>query len=155
MDNVSPEPNAVQMRTAAQGSEDAAEQLTAATTALNATLRTTCVATMLDGGHALNALPQTAGATVNCRVLPEMKPEEVLTTLKRVVADDQVSITGTREVDAGPASPLRPDLFKAASRITDTMWPGLPAIPIMVMGATDGLALRTAGIPTYVVQGIF
>jgi acetylornithine deacetylase/succinyl-diaminopimelate desuccinylase-like protein len=131
------------------------EKLAAGSTELNATLRTTCVATMLDGGHALNALPQTAGALVNCRILPEMKPEEVLATLKKVVADDQVSITAAREMEAGPPSPLRPDLFRAASRITDTMWSGVPAIPTMVMGATDGLYLRRAGIPTYGIQGIF
>jgi len=110
---------------------------------------------MLDGGHAVNALPQTAGATVNCRVLPDMKPEEVLATLHRVVGDDQVSITGAGEIVAGPASPLRPDLMKAVARISDTMWPGVQTVPMMVMGATDGLYLRTAGIPTYGVQGIF
>src|SRR5258708_29655038 len=116
MDNVSPEPNAVQMRTAAQGSEDAAEQLTAATTSLNATLRTTCVATMLDGGHALNALPQTAGAFVNCRVLPDMKPDEVLAVLTKVIADTEVSLTPAREIVSGPPSPLRPDLLRAVAR---------------------------------------
>jgi acetylornithine deacetylase/succinyl-diaminopimelate desuccinylase-like protein len=131
------------------------EKLSAGSTQLNAMLRTTCVATMLDGGHALNALPQTAGAMVNCRILPETKPEEVLATLKKVVADDQVSITVGREMDAGPPSPMRPDLFRAASRITDSMWPGVLAIPTMVMGATDGLYLRSAGIPTYGIQGIF
>jgi acetylornithine deacetylase/succinyl-diaminopimelate desuccinylase-like protein len=110
---------------------------------------------MLDGGHALNALPQTAGAMVNCRILPEMKPEEVLATLTKVIADDQVSITTARETEAGPPSPMRSDLFQAASRITDTMWPGVLAIPTMVMGATDGLYLRRAGIPTYGIQGIF
>ncbi len=155
MSKIQPEPTSLLMKAAAQGSEVAMEQLSAGSIQLNAMLRTTCVATMLDGGHALNALPQTAGASVNCRVLPETKPEDVLATLKKVVADNEVSITSNREIDVGPPSPLRPDLFKAASRITDTMWPGLPAIPIMVMGATDGLYLRTAGIPTYGVQGIF
>ncbi len=155
MAKIRPEPASSLMRAAAQGSEEAMEKLSAESTELNATLRTTCVATMLDGGHALNALPQTAGAMVNCRILPETKPEEVLTTLKKVVADDQVSITAAREMEAGPPSPLRPDLFRAASRITDTMWSGVPAIPTMVMGATDGLYLRRAGIPTYGIQGIF
>ena len=155
MAKIQPEPTSSLMQAAAQGSEDAMEKLSAGSTELNATLRTTCVATMLDGGHALNALPQTAGAMVNCRILPEMKPEEVLATLKKVVADDQVSVTSTREIDSGPPSPLRPDVFRAASRITDTMWPGVSTIPTMVMGATDGLYLRSAGIPTYGVQGIF
>jgi acetylornithine deacetylase/succinyl-diaminopimelate desuccinylase-like protein len=155
MAKIQPTPLASLMQQGAQGSVDAMDQLSAGSIELNAMLRTTCVATMLDGGHALNALPQTAGAMVNCRILPEMKPEEVLATLKKVVADDQVSITAPREMEAGPPSPLRPDLFRAASRITDTMWPGVPAIPMMVMGATDGLYLRRAGIPTYGIQGIF
>jgi acetylornithine deacetylase/succinyl-diaminopimelate desuccinylase-like protein len=155
MAKIQPEPVSSQMKAAAGGSRDAMEKLSAGSTQLNATLRTTCVATMLDGGHALNALPQTAGAMVNCRVLPEMKPEEVLATLQKVVADDQVSITSAREPEAGPPSPMRPDLFRAASRITDSMWPGVLAIPTMVMGATDGKDLRRAGIPTYGIQGIF
>lgn len=155
MAKVSAAPLAAQMRAAAQGSAPALEQLASSGTALNATLRTTCVATMLDGGHAMNALPQTAGATVNCRVLPETKPEEVIGTLTQVIGDEQVSVKPMSEVEAGPSSPMRPDLFRAASRITDTMWPGTLTVPTMVMGATDGLYLRRAGIPTYGVQGIF
>jgi acetylornithine deacetylase/succinyl-diaminopimelate desuccinylase-like protein len=155
MAKLQPEPVSSLMKASSQGSVDAMEKLSAGSTQLNAMLRTTCVATMLDGGHALNALPQTAGAMVNCRILPEMKPEEVLATLKKVVADDQVSITTARENESGPPSPLRPDLFRAASRITDSMWPGVLAIPTMVMGATDGMYLRSAGIPTYGIQGIF
>lgn len=155
MAKIQPEPSSSLMKAAAQGSEEAMEKLAAGSIELNATLRTTCVATMLDGGHAVNALPQTAGATVNCRILPETKPEEILAALKRVVADDQVSIAPVSEAEAGPPSPMRPDLFKAASRITDTMWPGIRVVPMMVMGATDGLYLRRAGIPSYGVQGIF
>lgn len=150
-----PVATAAQMKAAAKGSPEAMEQLSAASPAYNATLRTTCVATMLDGGHALNALPQTAGATVNCRVLPDTKPEEVIATLKRVVADPQVSVTPLGEIVSGPPSPLRPDLLKAVSKITDTMWPGSLTVPVMVMGATDGLYLRGAGIPTYGIQGVF
>jgi acetylornithine deacetylase/succinyl-diaminopimelate desuccinylase-like protein len=155
MAKVSPPATAALMKAASQGSSAAAEQLANSTTALNATLRTTCIPTMLDGGHAINALPQTAGATVNCRVQPDMKPEEVLATLKRVVADDQVSITVQGEIIASPSSPMRPDLMKAASKIGDTMWPGTVTVPIMVMGGTDGRYLRAAGIPTYGIQGIF
>jgi acetylornithine deacetylase/succinyl-diaminopimelate desuccinylase-like protein len=133
----------------------AAEKLADRSVAYNAMLRTTCVATMLDGGHAMNALPQTAGATVNCRVLPDTKPEEVLATLKRVVADDQVSITASREIESGPASPLRPDIMQAVSKLTDRMWPEALTVPMMVMGGTDGMYLRRQGIPTYGVQGVF
>jgi acetylornithine deacetylase/succinyl-diaminopimelate desuccinylase-like protein len=155
MAKVSPAPTAALMKSAAGGSQEAVTQLADSNVLMNATLRTTCVATMLDAGHALNALPQTAGATVNCRVQPDMKPEEVMATLKRIAADDEVHISVVGQIVAGPASPLRQDLMKAAARISDTMWPGVITVPTMVMGATDGLYLRNAGIPTYGIQGIF
>jgi acetylornithine deacetylase/succinyl-diaminopimelate desuccinylase-like protein len=110
---------------------------------------------MLEGGHAINALPQLAAATVNCRVLPEDAPEYVLSTLQKVVADDQVSVKQLSEFSKAAASPMRPDLLKAVSDITTRTWPGVPTVPIMVMGATDGRYLRAAGIPTYGVQGFF
>src|SRR5579862_247025 len=155
MAKVSPPATAALMRSAAQGSADAILKLADSTTELNATLRTTCIATMLDGGHAVNALPQTAGAIVNCRVQPDMKPEEVQATIQRVIADEQVSVTPTGNPNAGPSSPMRPDLIREAGRLTDTMWPGVPVVPMMVMGATDGRTLRVAGIPTYGIQGVF
>jgi acetylornithine deacetylase/succinyl-diaminopimelate desuccinylase-like protein len=139
----------------ARGDHDAMARVAAASPAWNATLRTTCVATMIEGGHARNALPQLAAANINCRVLPEDSVPFVEDTLKKVVADDQVKVSVVHDIEKGPPSPLRADLFKAASRITDTMWPGVPTVPIMVMGATDGLYLREAGIPTYGVQGFF
>jgi acetylornithine deacetylase/succinyl-diaminopimelate desuccinylase-like protein len=139
----------------AAGSAEAMERVAKAAPAWNAVLRTTCVATQLEGGHAMNALPQLAAANVNCRVLPEDSVEYVENTLKGVMADDQVTVKIVGEVSKAPASPMREDLFKAVRRITDTMWPGVPAIPIMVMGATDGLYLRAVGIPTYGVQGFF
>ena len=139
----------------AEGSTDAMQRVAAASPSWNATLRTTCVATQLEGGHAMNALPQLAAATVNCRVLPEDSIEYVQGSLQKVFADDQVSVKIVGEVARGPASPLRPDVLKAVNRVTDTMWPGVPAVPMMVMGATDGLYLRAAGIPTYGVQGLF
>ena len=140
---------------AANGSREAMQRLAAATPAWNATLRTTCVATLLEGGHAMNALPQLAAATVNCRVLPEDSVDYVKTTLQKVVADDQVSAKVLGEPAAGPTSALRPDVLAAVSRGTEALWPGVLVVPIMVMGATDGKALRVAGIPTYGVQGIF
>jgi acetylornithine deacetylase/succinyl-diaminopimelate desuccinylase-like protein len=139
----------------AQGSTEAMQRVAAASPAWNSTLRTTCVATQLEGGHAMNALPQLAAATVNCRVLPEDPVEYVQRTLENVLADDQVGIKIVGELSRGPASPLRPDLMRAINRITDTMWPNVPAVPTMVMGATDGRYLRAAGIPTYGVQGFF
>jgi acetylornithine deacetylase/succinyl-diaminopimelate desuccinylase-like protein len=139
----------------ASGSQEAMARVADASPSWNSTLRTTCVATMLEGGHALNALPQLAAATVNCRVLPEDSPEYVLSTLKKIVADDQVSITQMGDMSKGPASPMRPDVLNSVRDITSTMWPGVATLPIMVMGATDGRFLRIAGIPTYGVQGFF
>ncbi len=140
---------------ASNGSQEAMQRLAAATPAWNATLRTTCVATLLEGGHAMNALPQLAAATVNCRVLPEDSVDYVHSTLQKVVADDQVNVKILGEPAPGPASALRPDVVQAVGRATEALWPGVPVVPIMVMGATDGKALRIAGIPTYGVQGIF
>ncbi len=139
----------------AQGSPEAMARVAAASPAWNATLRTTCVATLLEGGHAMNALPQLAAATVNCRVLPEDSVEYVQNTLQKVVADDQVSLKVLGNPVKGPASPMRPDVLKAVTDATNSSWPGVPTVPIMVMGATDGLYLRVAGIPTYGIQGFF
>ena len=131
------------------------QHVAAATISWNATLRTTCVATQLEGGHARNALPQLAAANVNCRVLPADSIDYVRNTLIKVVADDQVSVTMSGEAQQGPASPMRPDVMKAATRITSQLWPGVPVVPNQVMGATDGMYLRIAGIPTYGIQGFF
>ena len=137
------------------GAQDAMERIARVSPAWNATLRTTCVATMLEGGHALNALPQLAAANVNCRVMPDETEEYVTQTLKRVISDEQVSVAVVGVQRSGPPSPINEDVMSAVSTITNRLWPGVPAIPMMVMGATDGLHLRAAGIPTYGVQGIF
>jgi acetylornithine deacetylase/succinyl-diaminopimelate desuccinylase-like protein len=121
----------------------------------NAQMRTTCVTTMLDAGHAENALPQRASATVNCRLLPEDSPDAVRRTLAEVLADDAISMTTTWEPLSAPASPLEPEVLRSVESITEAMWPGIPVIPRMATGATDGLYLRNAGIPTYGVSGIF
>lgn len=121
----------------------------------NARLRTTCVATLLEGGHAENALPQRARATVNCRILPGEPPEEVLATLRRVVADPQVALTAIAPAKPSPPSPLTPEVLGAIEETTRQMWPGVPVIPTMSTGATDGLYLRQAGIPVYGVSGVF
>jgi acetylornithine deacetylase/succinyl-diaminopimelate desuccinylase-like protein len=131
------------------------ERAAAASPTWNAVLRTTCVATQLEGGHALNALPQLAAANINCRVLPEDSVEYVQSTLKRVINDDQVSIAITNQVIKAPASPLNPEIVDAVKSATQRLWPGVPVVPIMVPYATDGAYLRAAGIPTYGVQGFF
>jgi acetylornithine deacetylase/succinyl-diaminopimelate desuccinylase-like protein len=142
-------------RKAATGDADALQRIAAASPAWNATLRTTCVATQLEGGHAMNALPQLAAATVNCRILPDDTLANVQTTLETVLADKEVKLKLLGEVKHGPASPMRADLMSALNRTTDLLWPSVPVLPIMVAGATDGLYLRVAGIPTYGVQGFF
>ena len=121
----------------------------------NALLRTTCVATRLEGGHADNALPQTARAVVNCRLLPGDSPVEVRAALTRVLDDPKISVTPIGDANPSEASPLRPDIMGAIEQITNQMWPGIPVIPVMSTGATDGLYLRNAAIPTYGVSGFF
>lgn len=121
----------------------------------NALMRTTCVATMLEAGHAENALPQTARATVNCRILPGGDPEEVRQTLIAVLADTTIAVAPIGTATPSPASPLTPEILGAAERITNEMWPVTPVVPVMLTGATDGLYLRNAGIPTYGISGLF
>jgi len=137
----------------ATGSQPAMARVAASSPLWNSTLRTTCVATQVEAGHARNALPQLATANVNCRGLPVDTLEYLTATMTRIVADDQVSITVDGDVTRSPGSPMRPDILRAMNRVTDSMWPGLPIIPSQSTGATDGKYLRAAGIPTYGVQG--
>ena len=119
----------------------------------NGNLRTTCVATMLSGGHAENALPQKATATVNCRIFPGVAAREVQRTLQRVVADTSIHVTSTFEGVPSPASPLRRDVFGVVESLAKSMWRGATTIPIMENGATDGLYLRNLGVPVYGLSG--
>jgi acetylornithine deacetylase/succinyl-diaminopimelate desuccinylase-like protein len=121
----------------------------------NSRLRTTCVATQLEGGHAENALPQRAQATVNCRVLPGESIDAVEETLRTVIGNEDVSISRVADATPSPPSPLTPEVLGAIEAVTEEMWPGVPVIPTMSTGATDGLYLRNAGIPVYGVSGIF
>ena len=121
----------------------------------NAELRTTCVATRLEGGHADNALPQSARATVNCRMLPGESPDDIQATLQKIVADEGITVTTIGQANPSPPAPLLPELMQAVDRITADMWPGIPVVPSMGTGATDGLYLRKAGIPTFGVSGLF
>jgi acetylornithine deacetylase/succinyl-diaminopimelate desuccinylase-like protein len=120
----------------------------------NAQLRTTCVATMIEGGHAVNALPQMARAKVNCRVLPGEPVAEVKATLEHVLADDQISVTQLGEPVLSVPSALNEEIFGTIKEVTDQIWPGIPVVPIMSAGATDGSYLRNAGIPTYGHSGL-
>lgn len=120
----------------------------------NALIRTTCVATLLEGGHAVNALPQTARASVNCRILPGEPVEEVQRTLVRVLADDKITVTQLGTPVPSPASPLNPEILGTVERLSAEFWPGIPVIPTMLAAATDGSFLRNAGIPTYGHSGL-
>ena len=123
----------------------------------NAQLRTTCVPTMIEGGHAPNALPQRARDTVNCRIIPGGTSAGVLATLKSVVADTAVHITFVNEPRAtnSAESPLTPEILGLIEGVTNQLWVGVPVVPQMETGATDGAFLRDAGIPTYGVSGVF
>ena len=120
----------------------------------NAQLRTTCVATRLEAGHADNALPQRARAVVNCRLLPGDKPEMVEAELGRV-AGPRVAVAARNPVTVSEASDPESPPMKTIQRVSETMWPGIPVVPVMSTGATDGLQLRNAGIPVYGVSGLF
>jgi acetylornithine deacetylase/succinyl-diaminopimelate desuccinylase-like protein len=143
------------MLAVARGSDPGAPARLSASPYYNAVLRTTCVATGLQGGHAENALPQTARATVNCRIFPANDAEDVERTLQKVVDGYPVSLRPVQTARPSPPSPLLAEVMGPIEKITGDMWPGIPVLPTMSTGATDGLYLRNAGIPTYGVSGIF
>jgi acetylornithine deacetylase/succinyl-diaminopimelate desuccinylase-like protein len=144
------------MRAAAAGDTAAARRLSAAEPLYNALLHTTCVATRLAAGHADNALPQSAVATVNCRVLPGAPLRGIEAQLERVVADTGIHVTAVeRSAPPGPASPLRSDVMQPIERLAAAMWPGAVVVPEMSTGATDGSYVRGQGIPTYGVSAVF
>ena len=155
MSKIQQGPIAADLAAVAAGDTAAMARVARSSTPWNATLRTTCVATQLEGGHAKNALPQLAVANVNCRVEPDDPADYVTSTLKQVVNDTAVAIVMEGTPRSGTPSPMRNDLMAALNAATSDVWPGVPTVPMMVMGATDGLYLRAAGIPTYGVQGIF
>ncbi|MCU0620866.1 MAG: M20/M25/M40 family metallo-hydrolase [Gemmatimonadales bacterium] len=123
-----------------------------------ALLRTTCVATMVEAGHAPNALPQLARATVNCRLLPDETPDQAREALVRAIADTGIAVTAIPSAHAGRPSrpiPLDAAVLATIERETTAMWPGVPVLPSMSTGATDALFFRNAGIPVYGVSGLF
>jgi acetylornithine deacetylase/succinyl-diaminopimelate desuccinylase-like protein len=121
----------------------------------NASVHTTCTPTMVNAGHATNALPQRAQAVVNCRILPGESVAEVQQTLSRVMADDLIRIEPMGKAIIAPAPPFNPLLMKTVQDLSAKMWPGIPVIPTMAAGATDGRFLNAAGIWTYGVSGMF
>jgi acetylornithine deacetylase/succinyl-diaminopimelate desuccinylase-like protein len=148
---------AADMRAVAKTPPDlaAAARLSASLPYYNAQMRTTCVATRLNGGHANNALPQMAGANVNCRILPGVSPASVRDKLVEVLADPKIKVSLVGEATPSKPSPLRPDVMGAVESLTKQMFPGVIVVPVMSTGATDGLYLRNGEIPTYGVDGTF
>ena len=133
----------------------ALERLYAVSPANNSMVRTTCVATMVNAGHALNALPQRASAVVNCRILPGDPIEEIQQTIVRVINDDQVKVSALEAGVISAPPPLTPTLMKAVEDTSNEIWPGVPVIPTMSTGATDGRYLNNVGIWTYGISGMF
>jgi acetylornithine deacetylase/succinyl-diaminopimelate desuccinylase-like protein len=121
----------------------------------NAILHTTCVATQLEAGHAANALPQRAVATLSCRVMQGTTPEQVKATLDKAIADPEVKVAISRRREGSAAPPLSDEVMKPIRQIAAKMWPGVPIAPSMTAGATDGRFLMSAGIPTYGLSGMF
>ena len=130
-------------------------RLSASSPFYNASLRTTCVATTVEAGHAANALPQRAQANINCRILPGETVEQTQTMIKTILADDSIKVSTVGVATVSPAQPLHPELMKTVTDLTMQMWPGTPVVPTMSPGGTDGRFLNNAGIWTYGVSGIF
>ncbi|HEY3950963.1 M20/M25/M40 family metallo-hydrolase [Phenylobacterium sp.] len=142
---------------AANPKDAAADKLLSADPSLHTLLRTTCVATMISGGHAQNALPQRVTVTINCRIFPGVSREAIRDKLMEIIGDPQVKISQVasgREGEA-PAPPLTANVMGPIEKVSAQMWPGVPVIPILQAGATDGKALTAGGIPTYGVSGLF
>jgi acetylornithine deacetylase/succinyl-diaminopimelate desuccinylase-like protein len=136
--------------------EASAEAIVSRDPSWRSMLRTTCVATLLDGGHATNALPQRAGANINCRIFPGVPVETVRATLAQVIADPKVTVTTSGELSpTPPPPPLSPAILRPAEKVATELWPGVPVIPAMSTGATDGRYLNAGGIPTYGLSGMF
>ncbi|MGL5837608.1 MAG: M20/M25/M40 family metallo-hydrolase [Sphingorhabdus sp.] len=123
---------------------------------MNATLRTTCVATMLQAGHAANALPQRAKAVINCRIVPTMTTEETQGAIEKAIANPRVKVTLRKpHRPMAVAPPLEGRIIDPAIKLASEMFPGVPVIPIMATGATDATMTALIGIPTYGIPGIF
>jgi acetylornithine deacetylase/succinyl-diaminopimelate desuccinylase-like protein len=123
--------------------------------ARNSMMRTTCVATMVEAGHAPNALPQRAKANVNCRILPGNDPKVIRDQLETIVADPAIKVTLSADPDpVSPPPPLTPRIMGPATKVATRIWPGVPFIPAMLTGATDGRFTNAAGVPTYGLSGL-
>jgi carboxypeptidase PM20D1 len=117
---------------------------------------TTCVVTMINGGHALNALPQKASANINCRIFPGHKPAEIMAELQRVADEPAITFKDVTEGSvATDASPMRPDFVAALNRAMDKVYPGVPVFPAMASGASDSMWFRSHGVASYGASPVF
>jgi acetylornithine deacetylase/succinyl-diaminopimelate desuccinylase-like protein len=156
MSKLSTGQEAADMKAAASGEDANAIRRLKQNPGYNSILHTTCVATQLSAGHAPNALPQRATANVNCRIFPGHTQEEIRKKLETAIGDAQVKVTLQAEPETpSPAPPLTPAILDPIDKLTADMWPGVPVVPAMAAGATDGRFLTPIGIPTYGVSGIF
>jgi acetylornithine deacetylase/succinyl-diaminopimelate desuccinylase-like protein len=148
---------AADMRAVARDTPDpaAAARLSAKLPYWNSMMRTTCVATRLAGGHANNALPQLAMANVNCRILPGVSVDSVRKTIVDTLADPKIGVSLVGDAHPSQPAALRTDVMSAVEALTREMFPGVIVVPVMSTGATDGLYLRNAGIPTFGIDGTF
>ena len=133
-----------------------AQKIAASDPSMNAILHTTCIATMLSGGHATNALPQRATANINCRIFPGTSVESVRQSLAAAADDPMVKVTTleTRSEASAPP-PLTPAIMGPARQVSEQVFPGVPFVPMLQAGGTDGAFLTPAGIPTYGLSGLF
>jgi acetylornithine deacetylase/succinyl-diaminopimelate desuccinylase-like protein len=121
----------------------------------NALMRSTCITTVVDAGNSVNALPQSAKATVNCRLLPGVTEDEAKNRIVQILGDTGIHVSVRMVLKSGPASPVNGEIIDKVEQVTKRFWPGIPVLPVMGVGASDGKYLRAAGMPTYGISGIF
>lgn len=151
-----PGPDSADLRAvAAMPPDAAAADRLSRNVALNAQLRTTCVPTLISGGHAENALPQRARATIQCRMMPGDTEEHVRTALTDALADPKISLTLDAPPIISPESPPTPQIMSRVATVVHSMWPGVPIVPSMATGFSDDRQTRNAGIPSYDLSGVW
>lgn len=154
--DIDPGASSADMRALAQEPPDlaAAERLSG-DVFINAQLRTTCVATLISGGHAENALPQRARATIQCRLMPGDTAEHVAAQLNSALGDPEIHMSEDAPPIVSPESPPTPELLGLVGSVAHSMWPGVPLVPAMATGFSDDRQTRNAGIPSYDVSGVW
>jgi acetylornithine deacetylase/succinyl-diaminopimelate desuccinylase-like protein len=157
MADLEPGPQSEDLRKVAAATPDlaAAERLSTSSVGMNALLRTTCVATLISGGHAENALPQRARATVQCRMMPGDDAAKVMATIQNVIAEPTISVTQDAPPIVSPESVPVPAVMDRLAKVVHSMWPGVALVPSMATGFSDDRQTRNAGIPSYDVSGLW